>query len=137
MYQRKKEIDWETSKLISASIEAEIGECVANVGRAILQIKDQLPDNSVFVEGLYKVGGQLGLHAWIETETTIIDPTVVLQTPSVLREQLLHFPIKTLSMNDAIEYFRSLNVDKGGFLHVSLDWSDEQVIRVAHEVDPP
>lgn len=78
MHDRGKHIDIETSLRIARGISAQPRECFRNAYLAVVE-PAWVPD-SVYVEG-YAADQDIPLvlrHGWIETPTTIIDPTWVL-----------------------------------------------------------
>ena len=134
---RVKEIDWETSESIATVVGARVGECVANVLRAFLDHPDILPKDSVFVEGLYRLGGQLGLHTWIETAVSVIDPTIVRQPNYLLHERIAHYKIIVRTDDEIMRLYGSADRAPRTALRMKLSWSDPGVDELAHIVDPP
>lgn len=132
-----KPVDWHTSEKVRNAVNAQLGECVANVARAFLKFPDLLPNDAVYVEGLWKLGGQLNLHAWIETQTSIIDPTLALQSNTLLREGVGHYAIQSLVGDEIVKRFRKRSIEPGVVFQVELGWDDARVEKLAHEVDPP
>lgn len=136
-YKSIKNIDWSTSEKVAIIIDARLGECVANVVRAFLDFRNCLPKDAVYVEGLWKKGGQLGPHTWIETNNNIIDPTLVCETNRNLRESAVHYPMKMCSEDQVRRRYGDQPRGPGVRLEMELDWDDPRVQRLAHEVDPP
>jgi len=71
-----KPVDWEMSRRLAVLVNAEEGQCARNVSRAILEHPDALPNDAIYVEGAWNLEGDPDGHAWIETPTTVIDPTL-------------------------------------------------------------
>lgn len=76
-----KPIDWDASCHLRDLVGAEEGECARNASRAILDHASELPPGAVYVEGAWNVAGDPDGHAWIETPTAIIDPTLAALPP--------------------------------------------------------
>lgn len=76
-----KRIDWDASRRLHDLVSAEEGECARNASRAILDHASALPPEAVYVEGAWNVEGDPDGHAWIETPTAIIDPTLAALSP--------------------------------------------------------
>ncbi len=134
---KNKEVDWRTSENVAQIIDAGVGECVANVLRAFLDHRNLLPEDSDFVEGLYLLDGQLWLHIWIEATDFIIDPTLVRQPKSLLRERILHYKILTRNEDEITRLYGGIDRTPGKRLIMNLDWSDPRVEGLSHEIDPP
>jgi hypothetical protein len=132
-----KKVDWSTSTKVADIVDSQIGECVANVARAMLDFRNILPEDAVYVEGLWKIGGQLACHAWIDTSDSIIDPTLVRETNHQLRETVEHYPIQTYSTDQLRRRFGNRPRGPGVRLKMELDWDDPRVERLSKEVDPP
>jgi hypothetical protein len=132
-----KSVDWHTSEKIADIVDARIGECVANVTRALLDFRNTLPKDAVYVEGLWMFGGQLYNHTWIETRYTIIDPTLARETNWELRGTAKHYSIDTYSEEELETRFADQPRGPGVRLEMKLNWDDPRVVKLAHEVDPP
>ena len=131
-----KGIDWDRSKYIADVIDARQGECVANSVRAFLDYRDILPEDAVYVEGLYVYGGQSGPHAWIETNNAIIELSLVRETNIMLRETATHHKILTRSEDEIKKEYGSEPRSPGVRLMIIIAWDDPRVIRLLKEIDP-
>lgn len=132
-----KRIDWQESKIVKEAVDAQVGECVANNVRAFLRSRHLILRNAEYVEGLWLIGGQLGIHAWIETPNSIIDPTLLCWKNASLRNSAKHYAIQSLSGDEVIEKYKDQSIEAGGVLQVDLSWADPRVEKLSHEVDPP
>jgi len=130
-----KEIDWVMSKRIADIVDARVGECVTNVLRAFLDHPDILPKDAVFVEGLYVLGGQEGLHAWIETTDSIIDPTIVNETKGILSERIQHHKVHSRDKNEILELYGDEPREPGNGLQMKLTWDDPRIDEIIREIN--
>ena len=127
-----KSVDLTASERIADLVGAQEGRCVANVLVAILYHREALPENIRYVEGLWMVSGQTDIHAWIETEDTIIDPTLVrLRFEFHKRSE----PILYLCEEEVKARFGGRVIKPGDQLELILDWCDVEAVR--KEFDPP
>jgi hypothetical protein len=90
-----KKVDWVTSRRISDTIDARLGECLANAVRVFLEYPEVLPPDAVFIEGIYNYGGQYNPHTWIETTDSIIELSLVHDTNPALRDHVQYYPIQS------------------------------------------
>jgi hypothetical protein len=130
-----KKIDFLLSGRIATIVGAERGMCHTNVPLAFLRARAELPDQIEYVEGLWRVDGQVVFHAWIETDDFIIDPTLAVTSMPSLHKQ--HFPIYRYSENGFLQ-----RLDKDGFKVGSkrdlwLSWDDPKVVELYREIDFP
>ncbi len=130
-------VDWEASKKIAKLVDAEIGTCVVNAARAFRYFRSDLPEDAVYVEGLWKVGGQPHFHTWIEASDAIIDPTLVCEPNSTLRETTTHHPINRLGEDQVAARFEGESLDPGHRLEMELSWDDPRVDELLQRIDPP
>jgi len=111
--------------------------CVANVAKTFVHFGQQVPADAEYVEGLWIASGQVDIHAWIETEDRILDPTLMRLAERVHRECVPHFPILRRSRQEVLDRFVDLSLKSTQCLDLILDWDDPCVERVRHVVDPP
>ena len=111
--------------------------CVANVAKAFVFYGQQVPADAEYVEGLWLVGGQVDIHAWIETQDRILDPTMMRLADWLHREGVPHFPILRQSRHEVMRRFKQLSFDSTDRLDLILNWDDPRVERVRRVVDPP
>lgn len=133
----RRTVDWARSERIAAIVDAEEGLCVANVVRAITTCQHELPSDTVYVEGLWVVDGQLDIHAWLEADTTIIDPTLVRLRHSHYPDAKRSEPLIALSIGEISEEYAGREIGKGDRLALKLDWSDSRVRATSTTLDPP
>ena len=130
------QVNWALSKLIAKLVDAEIGTCVVNVARAFYCFRTNLPENSVYIEGIWMADGQPHLHTWIEADDTIIDPTLVCETNKRLRDTTSHHPIEKLSEDEVAARFEGESLDAGDRLEMELTWDDPRVDELLRLIDP-
>jgi hypothetical protein len=133
----KKIIDLDKSDKIASLVDAKVGMCHTNVAKAFLLDNCLLSDRSDYVEGIWMSEGQAYLHAWIETDDSIIDPTYEVSPDRTKLGTTGHFVIKRYN---AVEYLAVLR--KEGFKiessrKLSIKWDDPEVIELLHKIDPP
>lgn len=132
-----KPVDWTISERIRNLVNARMGECVANVARAFLRYRSELPPDAKFTEGIWMYGGQAILHTWIETVDSVIDPTLACETNVSLRYSSKHYRLRSVSERKIAERFRDKAIEPGVFLQMTLTWSDPDVEALRKVVDPP
>ena len=132
-----KSIDWVVSKIIADVVDAQIGECLANVVRAFLDYRDILPKDAVHVEGIYDYGGQFNPHTWIETTNSIIELSLVRDANKALRESVRYFPILTRDKSEIKKLYGDKPREPGGRFIMTLDFDDQRVISLLNEIDTP
>ena len=86
-------IDDKLSEEVARRVVARTGGCAANVAAAFLRCSDRLGPAATYVEGFWRIGGQLHLHAWIEVGDCIIDPTMAVDSHLHLTAPPTHHPI--------------------------------------------
>ena len=133
----EKKVNWQLSEKIRKLVKAEDGMCALNVSRAFIDHREDLPEDAVYVEGIWMVGGQPDLHAWIEDDDQIIDPTYVFIERYLRDEGVKHCPIFRLSWGEAHEHYRNQIVEPGKKLALMLTWDNPKVKKVLHNVNPP
>jgi hypothetical protein len=103
-----KDIDFNRSKRVAVLVGAEFGKCATNVATAFLEAREELPNQLQYVEGLLMIGGQANLHAWIETDDTIIDPTLAVWPEAWLQERTGddHYPILQYSADEFLNHLK-------------------------------
>jgi hypothetical protein len=132
-----KQIDWTTSRTVAIEVDARVGECVANAARAMINHRDILPTLVSFVEGFWMKGGQLGGHVWLETPDAIIDPTLVLEENTELRETTRHHPVSTYTEQQVLHRFSDVPIAPGNRLPMLLDMNHPHIRDLMHQLDPP
>jgi hypothetical protein len=132
-----KDIDFDTSNRIATLVGAEVGLCATNVAIAFLQAKAEMPDQSQYIEGLWWIGGQVVLHAWIETDDSIIDPTLAVSSKSLLREKIGHYPIERYSEDEFLKHLREEAFTLRSRRELGLTWDDPRVEALRKKIDPP
>ena len=132
-----KTINLQLSERIRKLVNATEGGCATNIAKAFIYHRKALPEDALYVEGFWKVGGQAGPHAWIEADDQIIDPTYMCLSRYLRNEGVPHYPILRLSWDEAYKHYRSQPVDSGKQLDLILDYDSPEVDKVLHEIDPP
>ena len=133
----RKPVDWDSSHRLACTIDARMGECVANVARAFLDFPGFLPADAQPVQGYWMIGGQLGLHAWIETSETIIDPTLAAEKNPALRSTSRHHPILRFTREQLRAHYGGVDRSPGTRLEFIVSEDDPEVKRLSHQLDPP
>lgn len=132
-----KKVDWVTSKIISAAIDGQLGECLANAVRAFIDHREALPADAVLVEGIYYHGGQPHLHTWIETSSNIIELSLVHDTSLALYGPVQYYPIQPHSESEINNLYGDRPHEPGVRLMMKLDFDDPRVIELLNEIDTP
>lgn len=132
-----KNLDLDQSKKIALLVNAEVGKCASNVATAFLQARADLYGCPHYVEGLWIIGGQNYLHAWIETNDVIIDPTFAVLTGSMSREEVKYCRILSYSEDEFLDRLRKVSFTIGAKLELVLNRDDPRVDLALQEVDPP
>jgi hypothetical protein len=132
-----KLINWKKSEQLMKMVDARSGECLANVVRSFLLFPDTLPQDAVCVEGIWKIGGQLYLHTWIETDDTIIDPTLSLPENRNYWIDTEHYKIRQFNKEELKHRFWNQFLGPGVQLEMTINWNDQKVEQIRHEIDPP
>ena len=102
-----------------------------------MDFRTALPRDAVYVEGLWKIGGQVACHTWIETNDTIIDPTLACEENDQLRESARHYAIDTYTEDQVRIRFANQPREPGNRLEMNLGWHDPRVRKLADEIDLP
>jgi len=131
-----KIVNRQLSEKIRKLVKAEEGKCAASVSVAFSDHREALPEDAVYVEGIWMVDGQPGIHAWIEAGNQIIDPTFMCLPLRVRNEKVPYYPICRLSWDEAHEHYRHQKIESGK-LDLMLTWNNPKVEKVRHKVDPP
>lgn len=134
-----KDIDFSASKRVAKLVNAEIGKCATNVATAFLKAREILPNQSQYVEGVLMIGGQSNLHAWIETEDTIIDPTLGVWPKAWLQERTGndHYPILRYSTDEFLDRLKNEAFTLGAIRELILTDDDPKVKEKRKKIDPP
>jgi hypothetical protein len=103
-----KPVDLHASDRLADTIDARVGECAANIARAFLDFRSSFPTDAEPVQGYWMIGGQLGLHTWIETPNMIIDPTLAAHDNASLRSSARHHAIRRLTETELRDHYGSL-----------------------------
>ena len=130
-----KTVDMDASKRVAELVCAQVGRCVSNVVRAFLYFRDALPENIMYVEGLWTVGGQTDIHVWIESDEAIIDPTLIALHPRNWNSYKRSIPIKRLGEQEVIKRYEGQSIEPGVRLDLILEWPDVEAVRKVF--DPP
>jgi hypothetical protein len=132
-----KRIDWDISIRMGNLVNAQQGMCVDNVARTIRLAGHELPQKARYVEGIWYLGGQIFQHAWIETDDSIIDPTLAAIVPkALLCERMEYHVIINRSLEDFLAYVGDQAPQATGRLKLLLPSDDSRIDEMIDKVDP-
>jgi hypothetical protein len=131
-----KQLDLDKSKKIALIINAEVGKCASNVATAFLEARADLQSCPRYIEGLWMIGGQPNLHAWIETDDVIIDPTFAVLTVSISREEAKYCSLLSYSEDEFLDRLEKVSFTIGSNLELVLNWEDPRVDLALQILDP-
>lgn len=133
-----KQVDWNESNRIATAVSAQPGRCVSNVARAFLYYLHLLPADALYIQGLWLLGGQCDSHVWIETDQTIIDPTLAAR--DLHSFFYLHYkhsqPILVMCPELVLSHYCGFCINPGEPLDLILDSSDPRVKIIEPRFDP-
>lgn len=134
-----KDIDFNRSKRVAVLVGTEVGKCATNVATAFLEAREELPNQLQYVEGLLMIGRQANLHAWIETDDTIIDPTLAVWPETWLQERTGddHYPILQYSADEFLNRLKEEAFTPRTRRELMLAEDDPRVKEKRMEIDPP
>ena len=131
------QLNWQLSERVAELVSAELGSCVANVARAFRCFRSELPAKAAIVQGIWMIGGQPGLHVWIEAGEMIIDPTLVCESNTALRQTATHHPIDRFTEAEFAARHKYEVIAPGARLEMDLSWDDPRVEELLDRIDPP
>ena len=131
-----KPLDLQLSEKIGKLVKAEEGKCAESVSRAFIDHQEDLPKDAVYVEGIWMVGGQPEVHAWIEDDDHIIDPSYFCTPQYLLNEGVNYCPAKYWSWNEVYEHYQSQNPSPGKKLNLILGRDNPDMKKAIERCDP-
>ncbi len=124
---KEKKIDHKLSEELAKLTNATVGNCARNVCISFLRYREILPDDSFYIEGTWIVQGQFDLHAWIESENSIIDPTYAVLPSHAKRSVRRRTKILCMPWEIVEPHYKQQSLDNDHKLDLVLDLSDDAV----------
>lgn len=131
-----KTINSDYSEKVACAVNAQDGECLANVLRAFLDELIILPADAYLVQGVQYKGGQPIIHCWIETDDEIIDPTLIFQINDLI-QTIKYYPIQCLTPENVEKEYHNKNRGKNLILQIPFGYDDLRVEKILQVIDTP
>ena len=129
-------IDDRLSREVARAVAAKTGGRAANAAAAFLQCGDRLGPAATYVEGFWRIGGQLDLHAWIEVGDRIVDPTMTVYPHLHLTGPPMYHPIVKYSAPEIRARLAREAYVPGTPRELELTWSDPRVQEAEAKLEP-